>query len=97
MTYIMTHPVTDVKPGDVMHHKVLNRCVDVSAVAGLWVEFFDRADYKAGPHYLELSVFLEAYEWVRNSPVLLSCWDNMSALRDAQRRKGILVPTEFDA
>ena len=97
MTYIITHPVTDVHPGDVMRHRVLDRCVDVTATAGAWVEFFDRADYKGGPQYLELEVFVKAYEWVRHSPVLLSCWDRLPEQRLAQRALGILVPREFDA
>lgn len=92
---IHSHKVTAVRPGDVMRHAELDKTVDVISVKGSWVEFVDRQAYNS-LRYLEEDVFLDAYRWVRNSPVLLSTWaSKREAMLAEARTQGIMIPKEF--
>ena len=92
---MLSHKVTAVRPGDVCRHAQLDQTVDVISVKGNWVEFVDRQAYNS-LRYLEEDVFLDAYRWVRNSPVLLSTWaaKHEDMLAEA-RSQGIMIPREF--
>jgi hypothetical protein len=78
-----------------MRHAELDQTVDVISVKGAWVEFVDRQAYNS-LRYLEEDVFLEAFRWVRNSPVILSTWaDKREDLLAEARQQGIMIPGEF--
>jgi hypothetical protein len=78
-----------------MRHAELDQTVDVISVKGSWVEFVDRANDNR-LRWLEEDVFLDAYRWVRNSPVLLSTWATRRAAMVAEAREhGLAIPKEF--
>jgi len=94
---IHSHKVTAVRPGDVMRHAELDQTVDVIGVKGNWVEFVDRQAFNS-LRYLEEDVFVEAFRWVRNSPVIYSTWaDKRGDMLAEARQQGIMVPREFSA
>ena len=71
--------------------------MDVIGVKGNWVEFVDRQAYSQ-LRWLEEDIFVEAYRWVRNSPVLLSTWaDKRAQMLEAARAEGLAIPKEFNA
>lgn len=92
---IHSHKVTAARPGDVMRHAELDQTVDVVSCRGAWVEFVDRQAFNS-LRYLEEDVFLNAYRWVRNSPVLLSTWTSKrEGMLAEARQQGIMIPKEF--
>jgi hypothetical protein len=72
MTRVFTLPITVVHPGDVMLNHTTGHLVDVITVTDTQVQYRDRAHY-SHTGYCDLQDFITAYQWVRNSPVLLAC------------------------
>ena len=76
MTTVFTHSVTVVHPGDVMLNHSTGHLVDVVLVSDTIVQYRDRANYSGPLGSHDLQDFVHSYSWVRNSPVLLSCWQS---------------------
>jgi hypothetical protein len=74
MTRVYTVAVTQVHPGDVMLDHGTQQLVDVVEVSDTQVRFIDRSDYSGPMGSMALQDFLESFQWVRNSPVLYSCF-----------------------
>lgn len=77
---------------DVYHHPHLGHTVQITALAGNWVEFLNtRYDTLA---WLERVIFEFAYTYKNpGDPITL----DLAALRESAHQQGILVPWEFGA
>ena len=77
MTKVITQPITQVHAGDVMLNHSTGHLVDVVQVNDTVVHYRDRANYSGPTGSYPTSDFILEYSWVRNSPVLLSCWQDL--------------------
>lgn len=72
MTKIYTLAITSVHPGDVLLDADSGQLIDILEVTD-HILCRDRSDYK-NTLILSRAEVLSRFRWVRNSPVLLSCY-----------------------
>lgn len=76
---------------DLYCHNVLKEYVQVTAIAGNWVEFLSKN--KSELRWLEQMVFNNAYSYIdRGDPIT----EDLSALRSHAKNLSILIPKEFN-